>query len=310
MIVVDTGTDIVAFRTARDFLLAHRDDCATAYEQFRWPRLTDFNWARDWFDGVLAVEHADQTALWVVEEDGSEEKLTFADMSSRSSQVAGWLRSQGLGRGEHVLLMLGNQVELWETILAAIKLGAVIIPASTLLSTEDLADRIHRGHVSHVIARSIDIPRFEGVHGGWTRIAVGESAEGWLRYADSYDSLDDSSEDGPTPADDPLLLYFTSGTTAQPKLVEHTHTSYPVGHLSTMYWIGLRPGDVHLNISSPGWAKHAWSNVFAPWNAGATILIVNQTRFAADALLDTIVRCGVSTFCAPPTVWRMLIQAD
>jgi len=308
--VVDTGSDIVAFRSARDFLLAHRADYTTAYEQFRWPRLEDFNWARDWFDGVLAVENADQTALWMVEEDGSEEKLTFADMSSRSSQVAGWLRGHGVGRGDHVLLMLGNQVELWETILAAIKLGAVIIPASTLLGTDDLADRVHRGHVSHVIARSVDIPRFEGVHGGWTRIAVGEPTEGWLRYADSYDSLDDSSEDSSTPADDPLLLYFTSGTTAQPKLVEHTQTSYPVGHLSTMYWIGLQPGDVHLNISSPGWAKHAWSNVFAPWNAGATILIVNQARFAAGPLLDTIVRCGVSTFCAPPTVWRMLIQAD
>jgi acetyl-CoA synthetase len=308
--VVDDGSDIVAFRGARDFLIAHRDDYTTAYEQFRWPRLTDFNWARDWFDGVLAVEHADETALWVVEEDGSEETLTFADMSSRSSQVAGWLRGQGVGRGDHVLLMLGNQVELWETILAAIKLGAVIIPASTLLGTADLADRVHRGHVSHVIARSVDVPRFEGVHGGWTRIAVGEPTGGWLRYDDAYDSLDDSSEDSPTRADDPLLLYFTSGTTAHPKLVEHTHTSYPVGHLSTMYWIGLRPGDVHLNISSPGWAKHAWSNVFAPWNAGATILIVNQSRFAAGPLLDTIVRCGVSTFCAPPTVWRMLIQSD
>ena len=308
--MVDDGSDIVAFRAARDFLLTNREDYATAYGQFRWPELTDFNWARDWFDGVLAVEQADQTALWVVDEDGSESTLTFADMSSRSSQVAGWLRAHGVGRGDHVLLMLGNQIELWEAILAAIKLGAVIIPASTLLGTADLADRIDRGHVSHVIARSVDAPGFEGIHGGWTRIAVGEPVEGWLRYDDSYDSLDDSSEDGPTAAGEPLLLYFTSGTTAQPKLVEHTQTSYPVGHLSTMYWIGLQPGDVHLNISSPGWAKHAWSNFFAPWNAGATILIVNQARFSAEPLLDTIVRCGVSTFCAPPTVWRMLIQAD
>src|SRR5688572_16343456 len=116
--------------------------------------------------------------------------------------------------------------------------------------------------------------------------------------------------DGATRAHDPLLLYFTSGTTAKPKLVEHTHASYPVGHLSTMYWIGLRPGDVHLNISSPGWAKHAWSNVFAPWNAEATVFVYNYSRFDADALLATIARCGVDTFCAPPTVWRMLIQAD
>jgi acetyl-CoA synthetase len=106
------------------------------------------------------------------------------------------------------------------------------------------------------------------------------------------------------------LLYFTSGTTAQPKLVEHTHLSYPVGHLSTMYWIGLQPGDVHLNISSPGWAKHAWSSFFAPWNAEATILVVNQPRFDAAALLATMAQESVTTFCAPPTVYRMLIQQD
>jgi len=308
--VVHDGSDIEAFRSARDYLLAHREDYATAYGAFEWPRLTHFNWARDWFDGVLAVEHADRPAIWIIEEDGSETTATFAELSARSSQVAGWLRAEGVEGNDRLLLMLGNQIELWETILAAIKLGAVIIPASTLLGTDDLRDRVDRGDVNHVVARSVDTPRFEGVHGGWTRIAVGEPVEGWLRYDDTYTSLDDSSEAGPTKADDPLLLYFTSGTTAQPKLVEHTHASYPVGHLSTMYWIGLRPGDVHLNISSPGWAKHAWSNLFAPWNAGATVLIVNQARFAAGPLLDTMVRCGVTTFCAPPTVWRMLIQAD
>ncbi len=106
------------------------------------------------------------------------------------------------------------------------------------------------------------------------------------------------------------MLYFTSGTTARPKLVEHTHTSYPIGHLATMYWIGLRPGDVHLNISSPGWAKHAWSNLFAPWNAEATVFLHNYTRFDAPRLLAEMDKAGVTTFCAPPTVWRMLIQSD
>ena len=111
-------------------------------------------------------------------------------------------------------------------------------------------------------------------------------------------------------AHDPLLLYFTSGTTAQPKLVLHSHESYPVGHLSTMYWIGLQPGDVHWNISSPGWAKHAWSCFFAPWNAGATVFVFNYERFSAKAALEVIQRCGVTSLCAPPTVWRMLIQED
>ncbi len=112
----------------------------------------------------------------------------------------------------------------------------------------------------------------------------------------------------PTHADDPMLLYFTSGTTAKPKLVRHSQRSYPVGGLSTMFWLGLQPGDIHLNISSPGWAKHAWSCFFAPWNAGATVFVVNQPRFDAKGLLATIGRCGVTTLCAPPTVWRLFIQ--
>ena len=116
--------------------------------------------------------------------------------------------------------------------------------------------------------------------------------------------------DGDTRATDPLLLYFTSGTTAQPKLVLHSHVSYPVGHLSTMYVLGLQPGDMHLNISSPGWAKHAYSCVFAPWNAGATVFIANQPRFNARGMLDAIETGGITTICAPPTVWRMFVQED
>jgi acetyl-CoA synthetase len=299
-----------ALRDARDFLLDRGNDYETAYRDFNWTPLDHFNWAVDWFDGVLAAERPDQTALWVVEEDGSEAKLTFADLSARSSQVAAWLRGEGVRRYQRILLMLGNQVELWEVLLAAMKIGAVVIPASTLLGTEDLRDRIERGDVDHVVARSADTAKFEGIEGGWTRIAVGDPVPGWLDYARSFEYLGDEAIEGRSRGDDPLLLYFTSGTTALPKLVEHTHQSYPVGHLSTMYWQGVRPGDVHLNISSPGWAKHAWSNVFAPWNAGATVLVVNQARFNAANLLDTAVRCAVTTFCAPPTVWRLLVQAD
>ena len=114
----------------------------------------------------------------------------------------------------------------------------------------------------------------------------------------------------PARADEPLLLYFTSGTTAKPKLVLHTHASYPIGHLSTMYWVGLREGDVHQNISSPGWAKHAWSSFFAPWNAGATIVAHDQARFSARRALEVLREQQVSTLCAPPTVWRMMILED
>ncbi|MGH3268418.1 MAG: AMP-binding protein [Trebonia sp.] len=303
-----------AFRAARDLLLNHREDYAAAREAFSWPSLEEFNWALDWFD-VIAAEHGDRTALRVVGDDGSDEAVSYAAMAARSNQAANWLRGLGVRRGDRVLLMLGNVVPLWEIMLAAIKLGAVIIPASTLLQPADLADRVFRGDVRHVVAEAAQVPKFADVPGHWTRVIVGapvagDSAAGWHPYAGAGDAARDFAPDGVTKAADPLLLYFTSGTTSQPKLVGHTHASYPVGHLSTMYWIGIEPGDVHLNISSPGWAKHAWSNLFAPWNAQATILILNQSRFNAAGLLKALGDCGVTSFCAPPTVWRMLIQAD
>ncbi|HEX4830684.1 MAG TPA: AMP-binding protein, partial [Trebonia sp.] len=297
-----------AFRAARDVLLAHRTDYDTARRLFAWPKLGEFNWALDWFD-VIAAEHPERAALRVSWDDGRDEQVSYGAMAARSGQVANWLRGLGVNRGDHVLLMLGNVVPLWEVMLAAIKLGAVIIPASTLLGAEDLADRVERGAVRHVITEPAHAPKFDQVPGSWTPVVTGR-ADGWLPYADSLDAPEGFRPEGFTRASDPLLLYFTSGTTSQPKLVEHTHASYPAGHLSTMYWIGIQPGDAHLNISSPGWAKHAWSNFFAPWNAQATIVIVNQSRFSADGLLAAIGNLGVTTFCAPPTVWRMLIQAD
>ncbi|MEV6443689.1 AMP-binding protein [Amycolatopsis sp. NPDC051716] len=300
-----------AFRVARDYLLTHREDYDTAYRDFAWPEFDEFNWAIDWFDVVAHdPDNAGRSALWIVEEDGTENRWTYPELSGRSNQVANWLRNLGVRRGDRLILMLGNQGELWETILAAIKLGAVIIPASTLLGPADLTDRVERGAARHVVVRSVDAPKFDGVAGGYTRIAVGEPVEGWHPYSAAFAESPEYAPDGPTRAGDPLLLYFTSGTTAKPKLVQHTHVSYPVGHLSTMYWIGLEPGDVHLNISSPGWAKHAWSNFFAPFNAEATVFLYNYSRFDAGALLAQMDRCGVTSFCAPPTVWRMLIQAD
>ncbi len=297
-----------AFLDARDLLLAHRTDYAAARREFRWPRLERFNWALDYFDPMAQDNH--RTALWVVEEGGGEERLTFAELSRRSSQVASFLRGLGVRRGDAVLMMLGSKVPLWEIMLAAMKLGAVVIPATTLLNTEDLKDRFARGGVRHVVTGADDAGKFDALPGGYGRILVGGERPGWTSYEASRAAPAEFTPDGATAAGDPLLLYFTSGTTAKPKLVLHTHESYPVGHLSTMYWIGLLPGDVHYNISSPGWAKHAWSSVFAPWNAGATVFVHNYPRFQARATLDVVTRCGVTSLCAPPTVWRMLIQED
>jgi acetyl-CoA synthetase len=191
--------------------------------------------------------------------------------------------------------------------LAAMKVGAVLSPATTLLTAGDLQDRIERGGIRHVIAAE-GASKFDEVHGDYTRIVVGPARSGWVSY--HTDEASAFEPDAETLADDPLLLYFTSGTTAKPKMVLHTHRSYPVGHLSTMYWIGLREGDLHWNISSPGWAKHAWSSFFAPWNAGAAIFAFNYERFESKRVLDILAAHRVTTLCAPPTVWRMLILED
>jgi acetyl-CoA synthetase len=301
-------SDAKAFLEARDFLLQHRSDHDTARRDFRWPELTRFNWALDYFDVYAAGN--DKPALWIVGEDGSEQKCSFAALSARSNQVANWLRSLGVARGDRILMMLGNEVPLWETMLAAMKLGAVIIPATTLLATDDLLDRFERGNVRHVVVGGANTDKFAALPGDYTRIAVGGAVSGWHAFSDADGFPAMFEADGPTDATDPLLLYFTSGTTAKPKLVLHTQQSYPVGHLSTMFWIGLQQDDIHCNISSPGWAKHAWSCFFAPWNAGCCIFIANFARFNAKALLAVLERCGVTTLCAPPTVWRMLIQED
>ncbi len=296
-----------AYREARDTLvsLAGRHD--DAVREFRWPDVGErFNWAIDWFDAFARGN--DATGLWIVEEDGSEQKLTFDDLVRRSDQVATWLESLGVGKGDRVLLMLGNQVELWETMLAVFKLGAIVMPTTAALGPADLRDRVDRGGARVVVAGEGDAAKFDEVPGDYVRVVVG-SADGWHSFADAY-AVEGHPFETTTAATDPLLLYFTSGTTSKPKLVEHTQVSYPVGHLSTMYWIGVRPGDVHLAISSPGWAKHAWSCFFAPWIAEATIFVYNYTRFDAAALLEQIRRAKVTTFCAPPTVWRMLIQSD
>jgi acetyl-CoA synthetase len=296
------------FRAARDTLLRHRTDAAAAAEAFRWPDVgPHFNWAVDWFDAIAIGN--EKTALWIVEEDGSETTVSFDRMRWRSDEVAAWLHSVGVEQGDHVMLMLGNRVELWESMLAIMKLGAVILPTTTLLSPADLADRLERGEVAHVIADATETAKFDGMEGDFGRVAVGGPVEGWLDYAESAEGLGIS----PTvvvDTTDPCLIYFTSGTTSKPKMVVHTHESYPVGHLSTMYWLGVRPGDVHLAISSPGWGKHAWSCFFSPWIAEATVFIYNYSRFSPSALREQLDRAGVTTFCAPPTVWRMLIQSE
>jgi acetyl-CoA synthetase len=301
-----TATD--TFLEARDFLLREREDYDAAYRGFAWPKLESFNWALDWFDHYARGN--DRPGLWLKDDDGGEVRLSFAALSERSSRLAGFLRSRGAQRGDRLLVMLPNVAPLWELMLASIKLGTVLIPATTLLTTEDLADRMLRGNVRHVVTDEAGAEKFAGIQGEYTRLLVGDARPGWLTYEDALGFSSAFEPDGETRAGDPMLLYFTSGTTSKPKLVLHTHQSYPIGHLSTMYWIGHKEGDVHWNVSSPGWAKHAWSNLFSPWNAGATVFVYNYQRFDARNALQALVDAGVTSLCAPPTVWRLLFRED
>jgi len=305
---VSRTDNTAAIARARDLLLLTRTDWRRAVESFTWPEVTaPFCWATDWFDAIGRDNPA--LALWIVEQDGSEQRLTYDDLVRRSDQVATWLAGQGVGQGDRVILMLGNQVELWESMLAVMKLGAVVLPTTTALGPADLSERVARGAVQHVIANAVDTAKF-GALEGLTRVCVDGAPDGWLDYRQARSIAEPRTFEAVTDPGDPLLLYFTSGTTSRPKLVEHTQTSYPLGHLSTMYWIGLQPGDLHLNVSSPGWAKHAWSCFFAPFLAEATVFLYNYARFDAADLLAKLRSAQVTTLCAPPTVWRMLIQSD
>ena len=226
------------FIAAREFLLRHREDCDTACRDFRWPQAKTFNWALDYFD-VMAEGNA-RPALWIVNEDGTEFKASFAEMRTRANRAANFLR--GLRRearrpypahARQRAAAVGGDAGGHEA------RRAVLIPSTTLLNREDLLDRLTRGRVTQVIAAAEETAKFADLPGGFARIVVGADVVGWTNYRQAETTAAEFKPDGVTAAADPLLLYFTSGTTAKAKLVLHTHASYPVGHLSTMYWLGL-----------------------------------------------------------------------
>lgn len=292
------------FREARDLLLRHRSDHETAYRQFRWPRFSKFNWALEWFDVIAEDNHA--SALSLLDDDGDADEISFAEMSARSDMVAAWLTRIGVRHGQHMLIVLAQQVELWECLLACLKIGAVAIPTYPELTPAEARDRLDRGHVEHIVCRADQTEVFNGLKPVRTRIAVPGDVDGWIDYRQSRAVTDRFVPKRPTNAQEVAFCYFTSGTTSAPKLVGHTHTSYPIGHLSSLYWNGLMPGDRHLNISTPGWAKHSWSSFFVPWNAEATILALPPGPLAYRCIPELLARHHATTLCAPPSVWRAM----
>ncbi|MFF8381466.1 acyl-CoA synthetase [Streptomyces sp. NPDC015661] len=326
------------YRAARDLLLRLRGDREAAVAAFRWPRAEHFNWALDWFDVI--AEGNERPALELLGHPGPDgavpvvDRVSFAELSARSDALATALRELGVARGDRVLVLLGTRTELWETLLGCIKLGAVVVPAYQDLTRDEAADRITRGRIRHVVcapelvslldelpvpglrlaagadgagAGSGTSPGADGAGAG-PGTSPGADRAGWSPYPDTRGPGRRSFvPDGPTRAGDPSFCYFTSGTTSLPKLVEHSHAGYGVGHLSSLYWSGLRPGDRHLNLSAPGWAKHSWSSLFVPWAAEATVLAPPDGGLPPAALPRVLAEHAVTSFCAPPSAWRAML---
>jgi acyl-coenzyme A synthetase/AMP-(fatty) acid ligase len=281
------------------------------------PQPEFFNWTADILEGLHVATHPNKTALVIADDAGSQE-ITYAELAARAGRLLNYWRQKGVGTGDAVLLMVPVCAELWDTYVAGIKGGQVLIPTASIMTVKDLEYRFSRLLPAVVIADAENAAKIDaaeqelGQRIGLKMLVGGPTDEraGWVGF-EATEGLSTQAEAAATRPDDPLFLFFTSGTTGLPKVVTHTHFSYPVGHLSTAAWIGLRPTDRHCNIAQAGWAKFAWSSFFAPLSVGATLVVYQGGgRFAAPPLLAALARHEVSTFCAPPTVLRLLILED
>ena len=284
---------------------------------FRLEVPTRFNYVLDVLER-RAEAGGDDLALLSLDATGATSaRHTFAELCRETRRMGHALAGLGVGKGDPVFLMLPRIPEWYVAALGAIRIGAVPMPGTSLLTGRDIEYRISRAGAIAAITDSEGAAKVDSVAGNLEtlrhKIVVGEApSSGWSPFSGLLEpaSADPTPAD-PTASDDPMLLYFTSGTVAYPKMVMHTQASYGLGHtITARYWQDLRPGDVHWTVSDMGWAKAAWGKLFGQWNEGATVVLMNMGKPDADLILDTISRHGVTTFCAPPTLYRLLVQAD
>lgn len=273
-----------------------------------------FNWVRDIFKPMNVDQYPDKEALIWLGESG-EERFSYKEIYEQANRLLNFFRDQGLSKGSIIYTQLPLVPANWLCYLAAIKGGYIVIPAATTLTVEDIGYRFNETQPDAVIsdhenAQKIDKAAEEGGYNIPVRLTTDQNREDWALIDDALEGQENTAETADTHPDDPLFYFFTSGTTGMPKVVTHTHFSYPIGHLTTASWIGLKEDDIHFNISQPGWAKFAWSSFFAPWAMGATIFVKHAENFKATEYLKAMEKYGITTFCAPPTALRMLIQCD
>jgi acyl-coenzyme A synthetase/AMP-(fatty) acid ligase len=286
-------------------------DYEQACREFRWEVPEHYNFAVDVVDHW--GEDAQKLAMLWVNERGDEKRLTFRDFTVRSNQVGNALRTTGIRKGDRILIMSPRLPEWWEAVLGIMKIGAISMPGTTLLTPKDVAYRIQAAEAVAVITDEEGALKVEQVANECPtlrlKIVLGAEREGWVNYARAVVLAMSTLKPEPTRSDEPMMIYFTSGTVGYPKMVLHTHVSYPIGHIVTgKYWLDLKPTDLHWNLSDTGWAKAAYSNLFGPWIMGAAMFTFDgRGRFDARQTLELLERYPISTFCAPPTAYRLLV---
>ncbi len=276
-----------------------------------------FNFAFDVID-ALGNTKPDRRAMLHVSNDGTQRTFTFQDMKKESARAANYFKAMGIQRGDRVMLVLKRHYQFWFAVLGLHKLGAVAIPATNQLLTKDFAYRFQAAEVKAILctadgdtAASVDEAALQSprlVH----TILVGGSREGWHNFDDEYTMYSSHyarAEDAPC-GSDPMLMFFTSGTSGYPKLAAHNY-KYPLGHFVTAkYWHGVRPDGLHLTISDTGWAKSMWGKLYGQWLCEAGLFVYDFDRFDAEKILPKFAEFGITTFCAPPTMYRMLAKQD
>ena len=288
-------------------------DYDAEYANFQWEVPEYYNFAGDVID-QWARDPEKLAMLWV-DDAGNEVKKTFADLSLASKKLANLLTEQGVGQGDVVMIVLPRNLEWWEIFTACIRMGALVAPGTTQLTSKDLAFRANKSGASCMITNPEIAARFDLVADQCpsvkSKIVITEPREGWVFYTDAVAAAPGSFETARTRSDDNCIVYFTSGTTGFPKMALHTHASYPIGHQVTgRYWLDLKPDDLHWNISDTGWAKAAWSSYFGPWVMGAAQFVHHSDRFDPVKTLELLQQYPVTTMCGAPTIYRMLVLQD
>ncbi|MEM7115339.1 MAG: AMP-binding protein [Chloroflexota bacterium] len=289
-------------------------DYEKTYAEFKWEKPEHFNFARDVVD-KWATANPEQMALVWVDDDGNEERRTYADISRASRRLCNMLTSLGVQRGDVVVIMLSRELEWWEICTACLRMGAILSPGTTQMTPKDIAYRINRAEATCFISVATHAPKLEAVEAECptlkAKVIIGSEREGWTNYEQGLAAASDEFETAETTSDENAICYFTSGTTGHPKMTLHTHASYPLGHKTTgTYWLDQRPGQLHWNISDTGWAKAAWSSYFGPWNCGSTLFVYHTAAFNAQNILAMLQKYPINTLCGPPTVYRMLVLQD